>query len=103
MILLAREGHGLNHHAHPIVFLSVRKSKPLRARHDYLFVVEQNRDAQMRHLLVAETDISARKLLPILNYDGMPLTAAFVHDAVLNLFAEYEDIAEACATPITAA
>ena len=102
LILLAREGHGLNH-MRIRSFPFGEEIEAFAARHDYLFVVEQNRDAQMRHLLVAETDISARKLLPILNYDGMPLTAAFVHDAVLNLFAEYEDIAEACATPITAA
>ncbi|WP_372864100.1 2-oxoacid:acceptor oxidoreductase subunit alpha [Spongiibacter sp.] len=43
--------------------------------HDQLFIVEQNRDAQMRSLLVNECLISPRRLLPILNYGGMPITA----------------------------
>ena len=45
------------------------------AEHDTLFLVEQNRDAQMRTLLVNELLISPRSLLPILNYGGMPITA----------------------------
>ena len=43
--------------------------------HELLFVVEQNRDAQMRTLLINEFDINPMKLIPILNYDGMPITA----------------------------
>ena len=54
-------------------------------RHDHLFVVEQNRDGQMRHLLIAEADIEAEKLVQVTNYDGMPLTAAFVEDAVTGV------------------
>jgi len=53
-------------------------------RHDYLFVIEQNRDSQMRHLLLAETDIPASRLIGLPNIDGMPLTGAFVCDAVLQ-------------------
>ena len=45
------------------------------AEHDTLFLVEQNRDAQMRTLLVNELLISPRSLIPILNYGGMPITA----------------------------
>ncbi|MGD9867527.1 MAG: 2-oxoacid:acceptor oxidoreductase subunit alpha [Hyphomicrobiales bacterium] len=43
--------------------------------HDRIFVVEQNRDAQMRTLLMVEAGIPAEKLIPVLNYDGMPLAA----------------------------
>lgn len=43
--------------------------------HEKLFVVEQNRDAQMRSLLINELEIDPAKLLRVLNYDGMPLTA----------------------------
>jgi len=54
------------------------------AMHERVFVVEQNRDAQMRSLLMTEAEIPGAKLIPALNYDGMPLTAAFVRGAVLK-------------------
>ena len=46
--------------------------------HDQVFVVEQNRDAQMRTLLVAELNIDPAKLIPVLHYDGTPITARFI-------------------------
>ncbi|KAB2911666.1 MAG: 2-oxoacid:acceptor oxidoreductase subunit alpha [Hyphomicrobiaceae bacterium] len=52
--------------------------------HEHIFVVEQNRDAQMRSLLMTEADVPGTKLIAALNYDGMPLTAAFVRSAVLK-------------------
>ncbi|MGH7585777.1 MAG: 2-oxoacid:acceptor oxidoreductase subunit alpha [Gemmatimonadales bacterium] len=54
-------------------------------RHDHVIVVEQNRDAQMRHLLIAELGLAGGKLTPALDYDGLPTTAAFVRDAVLKV------------------
>jgi 2-oxoglutarate ferredoxin oxidoreductase subunit alpha len=51
-------------------------------RHETVFIVEQNRDAQMRSLLVNECDIDPKHLRKVLNYDGMPLTARFIMDAV---------------------
>ena len=45
------------------------------AQHQRIFVIEQNRDAQMRSLLINELNINPQKLIPILNYDGMPITA----------------------------
>ena len=54
-------------------------------RHDHVLVVEQNRDAQMRHLLIAELGLAGGKLTPALDYDGLPITAAFVRDAVLKV------------------
>ena len=48
------------------------------AMHERVFVVEQNRDAQMRSLLMTEAEVPGAKLIQALNYDGMPLTAAFV-------------------------
>ncbi len=51
--------------------------------HDQVFVLEQNRDAQMRSLLITEANIPAQKLIPALSYDGMPTTAAFVRKTVL--------------------
>ena len=52
------------------------------ARHDRILVVEQNRDAQMRTLLIVEAGVPAEKLTPVLSYDGTPLAAATVLDAV---------------------
>jgi 2-oxoglutarate ferredoxin oxidoreductase subunit alpha len=46
--------------------------------HEQVFVVEQNRDAQMRMLLVNELAIDAAKLIPVLHYDGTPITARFI-------------------------
>jgi 2-oxoglutarate ferredoxin oxidoreductase subunit alpha len=46
--------------------------------HDTVFVVEQNRDAQMRSLLVNELQIDPAKLVPVLHYDGTPITARFI-------------------------
>jgi 2-oxoglutarate ferredoxin oxidoreductase subunit alpha len=48
------------------------------AEHDVVFVVEQNRDAQLRTLLVAECGIEPARLVPVLHYDGMPITARFI-------------------------
>ncbi len=45
------------------------------ARHEKVFVIEQNRDAQLRTLLMAENDVSPQQMIPVLNYDGMPITA----------------------------
>ncbi len=45
------------------------------ATHQRVFVIEQNRDAQMRSLLINELNTDPKKLIPVLNYDGMPITA----------------------------
>jgi 2-oxoglutarate ferredoxin oxidoreductase subunit alpha len=48
------------------------------ADHDFVFVVEQNRDAQLRSLIVNEGSIDPVRLVPILHYDGTPITARFI-------------------------
>jgi 2-oxoglutarate/2-oxoacid ferredoxin oxidoreductase subunit alpha len=48
------------------------------ADHDFVFVIEQNRDAQMRSLIVNECGVDPVRLVPILNYDGAPVTARFI-------------------------
>ena len=48
------------------------------AAHDQVFVVEQNRDGQLRTLVVAELNIDPAKLIPVLHYDGTPITARFI-------------------------
>jgi 2-oxoglutarate ferredoxin oxidoreductase subunit alpha len=50
--------------------------------HEHVFVVEQNRDAQLRTLLVTEAMIAPDKLTPVLHYDGTPITARFIHGEI---------------------
>ena len=52
------------------------------ARHATVFVVEQNRDAQMRTLLVNEGGIDPAGLVPVLHYDGLPITSTFIADTI---------------------
>ncbi|HKD48357.1 MAG TPA: hypothetical protein VKB67_11795, partial [Rhizomicrobium sp.] len=50
--------------------------------HDQVFLVEQNRDAQMRMLLVNECGIDPARFVSILHYDGTPITARFIIEAI---------------------
>ncbi len=52
------------------------------AAHYKVFVVEQNRDAQMHSMLVNELDIDPARLVRILHYDGTPITARFIIAAI---------------------
>jgi 2-oxoglutarate ferredoxin oxidoreductase subunit alpha len=52
------------------------------AEHDKIFVVEQNRDGQMRSLLINELEIDPKKLVKVLHYDGTPITARFIAGAI---------------------
>jgi 2-oxoglutarate ferredoxin oxidoreductase subunit alpha len=52
------------------------------ARHQRVFVVEQNRDAQMRSLLVNELEIDPARLVKVLHFDGTPITARFIVEAI---------------------
>jgi len=58
------------------------------AEHDTIFVVEQNRDAQMRTLLINELDANPAKMVKVLHYDGTPITARFIirsiHESVAH-------------------
>lgn len=51
--------------------------------HEKVFVIEQNRDAQFRSLLINELEINPKKLIKVLNFDGMPITA----DSILKQIA----------------
>src|SRR5215467_631075 len=55
------------------------------AAHDRVFVVEQNRDAQLRTLLISEGEIDPARLVPILHYDGTPITARFILKAIADM------------------
>jgi 2-oxoglutarate ferredoxin oxidoreductase subunit alpha len=47
--------------------------------HDRIFVIEQNRDSQFRSLMMIELNIDPAKLISVLNYDGMPITADHIY------------------------
>jgi len=52
------------------------------AAHERIYLVEQNRDAQLRTLVVTEGDVDPAKLVPVLHYDGTPITARFIAGAI---------------------
>ncbi len=52
------------------------------AAHERVFVVEQNRDAQMHNLLVNELDVNPAQLVRVLHFDGTPITARFITAAI---------------------
>ena len=54
------------------------------ASHERLIVVEQNSTGQLRSLLINELEINPAKLIPVLHYDGTPITARFITNAVIN-------------------
>ncbi|MCE7901791.1 MAG: 2-oxoacid:acceptor oxidoreductase subunit alpha [Gammaproteobacteria bacterium PRO9] len=51
-------------------------------RHERIYVVEQNRDSQLRSLLLLEMRVDPAKLVSVLHYDGLPILARSVVDAV---------------------
>ncbi|HUZ12238.1 MAG TPA: 2-oxoacid:acceptor oxidoreductase subunit alpha [Caulobacteraceae bacterium] len=54
------------------------------AAHETVFVIEQNRDAQLRTLVMVEGGVDPAKLEPVLGYDGSPITARFITDEILR-------------------
>jgi len=52
------------------------------AQYEKVFVVEQNRDGQLRTLLMVEGEIDPAKLVRVLHYDGTPITARFIAGAI---------------------
>ncbi len=57
-------------------------------QHEVVYVVEQNRDAQLRTLLINDIDADQKKLVSLLHYNGMPINAGFVVDNVLEEIAK---------------
>ncbi len=80
---LARQNIGLNYCCVK-AFPFTDAVREFISQHDVVYVVEQNRDAQMRTLLITDINADQNKLVPVLHYDGMPLTAGFVVDKVLE-------------------
>ena len=59
--------------------------KQFIAAHEKVFVVEQNRDAQMRSMLINELDLNPVQLMRVLHYDGTPITARFITRAIRDV------------------
>lgn len=53
-------------------------------RHEQIFVIEQNRDAQLKSLLTLETHVEKAKLGSILHYNGLPMSSPYIVEAIEN-------------------
>ena len=62
--------------------------------HRINFVVEQNRDAQLRSLLIMETGVEKTRLRSVLHYNGMPIPASYVFDGVMSVVVPQRPIAQ---------
>ena len=68
--------------------------------HELVFVIEQNRDGQMRTLLINEGNLPPQKLISILGYDGLPIASRFIIQALQHALAERGvDLARLVSTP----
>lgn len=56
--------------------------------HEQVFVIEQNRDGQLRSLLINELECNPRQLKAVLHYDGLPITARFISSRIEELLLE---------------
>ena len=65
--------------------------------HDHVFVVEQNRDGQLREMLIIECGLDSAQLTSVVHYDGTPITARFITKAIaarLALFSPIKEVAQ---------
>jgi 2-oxoglutarate ferredoxin oxidoreductase subunit alpha len=60
--------------------------------HDCIFIIEQNRDAQMKSLLVNELQVTPNKFISVLNIDGMPITAQYISEEIMNRINKQEKL-----------
>lgn len=58
--------------------------------HDLMFVVEQNRDGQMRTLLINELQTNPAKLIPILYFAGLSISADFIDTHISAYYEEHK-------------
>lgn len=84
---LAREGIHVNY-CRLRAFPFSKKVTRFLEQHDRVFVVEQNRDAQLKGLLTLETDYPKERLESILSYGGLPMDCRCVVDAIQKAYAQ---------------
>jgi 2-oxoglutarate ferredoxin oxidoreductase subunit alpha len=99
MAQLSSNGIGVNH-LRIRSFPFAKSIKDFINDHDFVFILEQNRDAQMKKLLVSEENLDVTKLISLLNYDGMPLTANFIVDNITESVNNNKNIKAANSPPI---
>ena len=58
--------------------------------HDTIFLVEQNRDAQMKSLLILDLGINPEKIVSVLYYGGFSISADYIVDQVMEHYVVYE-------------
>ncbi len=58
--------------------------------HEKVFIVEQNRDAQLKTMLMSDFTLDARKLVSVLHYDGTPITARFISADIGKKLAQFK-------------
>ena len=79
------EGHGRKWDAMRVrAFPFNQEVADFIASHEKVFVIEQNKDAQFRSLLINELEVNPKKLEPVLVYDGKPITATAIIDKLMN-------------------
>lgn len=57
-------------------------------RHATIFIIEQNRDGQLRTMLINESDFPPDKLLSVVNFDGLPISATCITEKIHNLLSQ---------------
>ncbi|MEM9334798.1 MAG: 2-oxoacid:acceptor oxidoreductase subunit alpha [Pseudomonadota bacterium] len=80
---LAEQNVNLNY-CRPRAFPFSDEVREFIDQHDVIYVVEQNRDAQLRSMLMLDLDVEPKKLCSLLHYNGIPINAGFVIDRVLE-------------------
>jgi len=85
---------GLNAQGISVNYMRVRafpfseKVEAFLENHDRIFVIEQNRDAQLKSLLINETRVEKKQLVSILNYDGMPMSPDIIEKTISETVAK---------------
>lgn len=87
LVNLKDEGVGLNY-CRVKAFPFTQAIMDFVEKHERVYVVEQNRDAQLRALLMLDANSDEAKLVSVLHYDGMPINASFVVERVLEEMAK---------------
>jgi 2-oxoglutarate ferredoxin oxidoreductase subunit alpha len=57
-------------------------------QHEFVFLVEQNRDAQMKTLMLSEGNINPEKFISVLCFDGAPITADFISESIIEIMSD---------------
>ena len=70
-----------------------KKFEDFVANHKQVFVIEQNRDAQLRSMIMMELDTNPNKLISVLNYDGKPITANNIFGQISKVVSSKSQVA----------